>query len=424
MSATIAVDFNRKIRPKLVHIEGGVYQYSGKDAFYERPVVEGKQTVRKLASTTLSKAKLEVARKRSEQGRAKIGLAIDPYSHVQGKQTIEQLAKFYTDSGYPKRNEAARIGKQVTEEKRRVENIVEYFGQKPWDQINLEDCRGYHAVRIKQIQEIRKGQPGDRTVDMELVTLSAIFRWAVRNGRRTGVTSNPVAHERMRFQRSASVRHCRDVMPASPEELHSLARSLFDNPQSEVLGWQLLFEAMIGQRTHEILYLRRDAQNDTQPGFIKSGNLFLYRSESAKGTFPYIRIHAALRDCLAAHQKWIESRYPDCTTFFPSPFDPKKPVSNGALTKALDRICPGMSLPHRTSHGLRSYYVNVLRSDGMSDGEIALRIGQKSGGKLIVSTYGEILPYKLHWMPKESEPAWTIFNPAGNQRPVQMDLGI
>jgi hypothetical protein len=60
--------------------------------------------------------------------------------------------------------------------------------------------------------------------------------------------------------------------------------------------------------------------------------------------------------------------------------------------------------------------VNVLRSQGKTDGEIALRIGQRTGGKLIVDVYGEILPYKIAWRPETGQPAWTHWTaPAATQ---------
>jgi integrase len=436
--STIQVDFQKRSRPRLVHVESGVYQYQGAALdngrsnaprwsnaarWYERPMIGGKQSVRKLASTTLGKAKQEVARKRTEQARAKIGLALDPYAQVEAKQTISQLAVFYQECGCPQRSEAKREGKQLIEEKKRVAHLIDFFGARPWDKITLEDCRSFHGYRLKQIT----GGKGHRTVDMELVALSAIYRWAVRSGRRTGVTSNPVAHDRMTFCLPETVRHCRELQPASGDELHNLARFLFSSERSEVLGWQLLFEAMIGHRTHEILKLRKDASASYQPGFVESSHLWLYNSKTKKGTFPYIKIHAALRDCLAGFDKWHQERFTgkkESSWYFPSPEDPKKCVGPAALTHALRRICPALGIPHRTSHGLRSFYVNVLRSGGLSDAEIALRIGHRSGGRLIIDVYGEILPTKLHWLPKEGEPAWSIFDPKSEQRPVQLDLGI
>jgi hypothetical protein len=68
--------------------------------------------------------------------------------------------------------------------------------------------------------------------------------------------------------------------------------------------------------------------------------------------------------------------------------------------------------------------VNVQRSKGKPDSEIALRIGHRTGGKLIVQVYGEILPYKLTWSPEDVEPAWSIWAPGRKERLDQLELGI
>lgn len=440
--STIQIDFKKKVRPRLIHVAGGVYQYRSSRgdetlnySFYERPVVNGRQTVRKLASTTLAYAKKEVADKRSKHSLAKIGLAIDPYKAVQQSAPVGELIDFYMQSNCPKRNEQARAGAQLTEEKRRLDHLRKFFGNRPWDKLNLEDSREYHRHRKALVT---RGKGGDRTVDIELVTLSNVLRWANRNERRTGVSRNPFAHDRIQFCQAESIRHCREVQPASGDELHSLARFLFGNPKSEVLGWQLLFEAFIGQRTHETLKLRTDATARYQPGFIEGNHLWLFDSKTHKGTFPYIEIHSALKQCLAAHKQWLENRYLFSSSrgdetldnrsgtrwYFPGTRDPKQPVDKSSLTHALARACKAMSLAHRSSHGLRSFHVNVLRSQGKTDAEIALRIGHRSGGRLIIDVYGEILPMKLSFMPKTTDPAWTVFDPSASQKPVQLDLGI
>jgi integrase len=173
---------------------------------------------------------------------------------------------------------------------------------------------------------------------------------------------------------------------------------------------------MIGQRTQEILRLRMDAKTRFDPGFVKGNHLFLYQSLTHKGTFGYADLHAALRECLAAHRAWHESRYPGGSSpwYFPSPEDKAKCVHGDSLGHALRRVTKAMGIPHRTPHGLRSFFVNVLRSQGKTDAEIALRIGHRSGGHLIVEVYGEILPHKLSWLPENGDPAWSVFK-AGPQ---------
>jgi integrase len=391
--------------------------------FWERPFVDGRQTQRKLKSTTLRHAQLECGKNRSDQALSKIGRAADPYSRGD-VATLNEILDFYEAADCPQRNENPRSGKQLADEKRCVAHLKRHLGRIPWTKLTLEDLRTYHTKRVGEIQADGAARgPGHRSVEIEERALSAALRWAAKNQRKTGVDRNPIAHDRTPHCAAAAVRHCRDVMPADADELHAIARALFGSRQSEVLAWQLLFEAMIGQRTSEILRLRMDAAAAYQPGFVGGNHLYLYRSRTSKGTFPYIDVHAALRDCLAAHRNWHQERFSKSPWYFPSPFGAgAHAVLPCALTHALRRVTAAMELPHRTSHGLRSYYVNVLRSQGKLDAEIALRIGHKTGGKLIVQVYGEILPYKLTWLPEEGEPAWSIWTPGRDPRPEQLEL--
>lgn len=402
---------------------GGLYYRESDATYWERPMIEGRRTIRKLKARTAKAARLRLGNMRDRQAKAEIGHALDPYKQNR-TETLRDLADFYLAAECPKRDLTARAGVQLTEEKHRVEKLVEYFGRQPWTALSLEDCRLYHHFRLKNI---KRKDSGHRTVDLELQCLSSIFRWAQRNQKRTGVTSNPFLHERPRFQSAHQVRHCRDLMPASGDELHLIALTLFQCEQSQVLGWQALLEAFIGQRTHEILKLRWDAKNEKEPGYIRDNHLFLFRSKTSKGTFPYIEIHPALGQALTALKRWHDLEYRNSPWFFPSPTQRgTNHVDTKSLTKALKRVCRILKLPHRTSHGLRSFFVNVLRSDRdkenrprLTDAEIALRIGQKTG-KLIVDTYGEILPYKLSWLPEKHPPAWIAFL----DQPLQLDLPL
>lgn len=423
----IQIDFAKTAKARKP-IGGGLYRREADKSFWERPHVGGRRTWRKLVARTESKAREELARKRSEQGRARIGLALDPYATAPAASTVKELAEFYLSSGCPKRgrDESPRAGVQLEEEQDRVARLVEFFGKRSWQEVALDHCREYHRWRVGLVK--RKGATGNRTVDLELGTLSTIFRWALRNQKRTGVTSNPLAHDRIRFADSRQVRHCRECQPRNGDELHLLAATLFEEPRSAALGWQTLLEAFIGHRTSELVRLRWDAAPQ-QPGWIDRDAkgapkvLWLYQSATHKGTCGFIDVHSALRQALEALQEWRAEWYPNTPWFFPSfRFRGERAVKSDALTKALGRICPLLKLPHVTSHGLRSYHVNVLRSRGISDAEIAVRIGHKTGGKLIVEVYGEKKPGKLSWMPEHREPAWIeVF---AGRKPVQLELGL
>lgn len=418
-TATI-IDFAKAARNAARRFESlghGLYRRKGK--FYERPRIHGKQTWRVLQSVTERRARIEMGKNKSDHALATIGRAIDPYSKNHAA-TVASICDFYIKHNCPRRNGEPRDGKKLEYENWIVENLKSFFNQKLANTVTHEDLADYHKWRTART----KRGAGHRQVDIELVTLSNIYRFAVRNARKTGVTTNPIGSDREKYSKPNTVRHCRQCQPENGDELHALANYLFNDPHSEVLGWQLLFEAMIGHRTKEILQLRTDAKKAYEPGFLqkhkcappsiprqvelgKTSLLYLYNSDSAKGTYPFVMIHRALNECLKAHANWKVRRFSESPWFFPSRKNQKNHVDKHSLTRALARITPAMGLPHRTSHGMRSYFVNVLRSNGVPDFEIALMVGQKTGGREIVDVYGKIPAGKLTWVPvKNHPPAW------------------
>ena len=52
-------------------------------------------------------------------------------------------------------------------------------------------------------------------------------------------------------------------------------------------------------------------------------------------------------------------------------------------------------LAHMTPHGLRSYFVTQARQSGLSDADIAMLIGDKTGPSIIALTYGDVRPDHL-----------------------------
>lgn len=386
-----------------------------KGPFYERALIDRRRTFRKLASRSLRAAEDEAAENRmnyklSQKPRP---LAENPYQrHL--PSTLNELFEYYIKLNCPKRaSKIPRADRSLKEEKTIVATLKEFWGAHTIDEFHVRNLDAYIEWRKRRIT--KTGCTGERMIERERFVLSSVFRVAAAQGL---IKTNPFLLTRPEpIQDPAFVRHCRECQPASGDELHALARHLFlSGARSEVLGWQLLLEAMIGSRSHEIVRLRIDARSERDPGFIcpETNTLQLWHSTSHKGTFEYADIHPALADCLKVHKLWLQRRYPNSPWYLPSPEDPQKPVSTKALTRALrSRVVPAMKeMPpgsRRTSHGLRSFYVNVRRSMGMPDAEIALRIGHKTGGKLIVKVYGEIKRGKLSWMPKPGEdPAWEV----------------
>src|SRR5262249_42978250 len=57
--------------------------------------------------------------------------------------------------------------------------------------------------------------------------------------------------------------------------------------------------------------------------------------------------------------------------------------------------CRALKIAHVTPHGLRSYFVTQARESGLSDAEIAMLIGDKTGPAIIAQTYGDVRPDHL-----------------------------
>lgn len=222
---------------------------------------------------------------------------------------------------------------------------------------------------------------------------------------------NPLA-DRPRYQKSTSVKHCREFSPHDAHELHEAASLLFQHPHSVVLGFQMLSEAYSGLRTIEVLQWGKDHFGTlTQDGKY----LNVWRCKGQHSTNPYANAHDGLQALLKAHASWKENYYPDSPWFFPSHCGGV--VDKGALAHALLRMTPKLKRK-LTSHGMRAFFVLVRRSQGATDEQIAWEIGHSSNGVCIKSTYGGVPENwrngggpNLNWLPSTAKPAWDTLPP-------------
>lgn len=389
--------------PKYTRLADGIYRDERTSNFYERPTVNGKRTWRKLDARTLKIARDMLAARRTTQARAQEGLARSPYAPPVA--TVGTLVDGYVKAGCPDKHFRARTGKQLSQEICRTKKLSELMGEVVADDLRTRHCLTYHSARVSQV---RAGSSGNRTVDLELSTLSSILRWALRRGL---IDADPLHGRRPpRFQPSPE-RKCREAMPADANELHALAAHLFDDRRSEALGWQMLLESFTGCRTIEVLKMRWDAAPH-RAGYVDGEHLWLERAK--RGVNPFVLIHPALRSLLDELKRWRKIRRPKSPWFIPSyRHDGRDPIDSCSLTHALQKasalLCNGAP---RTSHGLRAYYVTVRRSQGISDGQIAAEIGDSTGAAIISSTYGDVPPNwrggeAMSWMPPDGIPAWT-----------------
>lgn len=392
-----------------------IYRDSRTGNFYERPIVQGRRTWRKLDGHTLKLARESLAQRRTDVTRSKLGLARSPYAPK--PRPLSEVLNAYAAANCPDRRGVPRTGYALHHELARISLLRPYWSHLV--EIHPQtDPRRYFAHRSKNRRN--KAAHGGRAVDLELATLANACAHAVREGK---LLVNPLA-ERPRFQ-VQPVRHCRDCAPLNADELHLLASHLFKSAdyRTALLGWQLLLEAFTGCRTSEILRLRWDATNH-EPGHIELNKVeqggtqlnfqgvsfnsvhgWLWLQRSKGGVNPFALIHPALRDCLAAFATWraAQPKLAKNPLMFP--------IHKQSLAHRLRKIAPLLLNHPVTSHGLRSYYVTVRRSQGASDAQIAAEIGDRSGPAIIASTYGAIPPNwqgspGLDWLPSGPS-AWT-----------------
>ncbi|MFO1514270.1 MAG: hypothetical protein U1F83_15390 [Verrucomicrobiota bacterium] len=376
---------------------GGVYQ-SAVGRYWARPWINGRRTWRVLAATTARAAFKEVA----------------DASWRESADTVAALAKLWLDADCPN----SRLEPQphrVAAQAKRVENLLCYFGKQHPDDVRLTLLPAYAAWRKRRCRK----STGERTVDMDLVTLSNVLTYGVLKGI---CEFNAIRTNRPKYRKASDVRHARVVMPPSADAIHQLADYFFSDFRSEVFGWQALFAMFTGTRTSELLRLRTDARTIDDPGFIQwarnpkpDGPLGLLHIQRSKhGMNPEVIIGAEFADMLACHKRWRLDRYPRNPFYLPGKLD-KTPVESTSFGHALRRACRDIGLPHITPHGFRAYYVTKRRSDGVPDTIIASEIGDATVS-LMHTTYGDrpkswLGGEPLGWMPAAGLPAWARWQP-------------
>ena len=376
--------------PRYKHMETGIYQARRSRTYFERPHIDGKRKWRSLRTKNLKFAREELHRRRAAAFSGN-----SPYARTTGQagtqaSTVGEVIRRYQHDNYPDRHLNSRPEATRADEERHCDILLGFWNVVPVNSVTVAVCDRYRAWRLERIKQ----GVGLRTIDRELNTLNNAFRYTTR---RELVSKNPLV-DRPRYQSSKMVAHCRQFMPGNADDLHEIARQLFRFRTSEVLGFQLLFTAFTGQRTCEILKLRVDAGPD-EPGFVTEDRkcLRVWRAKGQDIVNPYCAVHEGMDGLLVAHKKWLEVRYPNSRWFFPGRGGDGQ-VEKAALAHALKRLREKGLLRRKViPHGARAYFVTVRRSQGASDGQIAIEIGHTSGGSTLSAVYGGVPPEWIHW---------------------------
>jgi hypothetical protein len=394
-----------------LRVADGIWQRSPSGIYYERPTIDLIPTYRSLKTRDFDEAQKEYYRRRAQGSAA--------YQKVL-MTTVGEVILNYREAGCPDRFRDERPADTKAAEETNCDNLLEFWEDIPVAIVSVAVFDRYCDTRKKTIT--KKGCSGNRTVDLELNTLRNAFLWACRCEL---IPQIPLSGRWPRYHSSKKVKHCREFKPHDAAELHRIAQRLFEWARSEVLGWQVLFEANTGLRTVETLRLRFDAE-PYEPGWVTPDgkSLCVRRAKGQESVNPFVRIHEGLSSVLAAMRRWHKERWPNSPWYFPSPMDPSKPIDKSALCHALRRlrksskgpdgaILDGFLKRKITSHGMRAWYVTVRRSHGIPDNQIAWEIGHTSGGQTLAEVYGGAPPHwlagdgpKLRWSP-DGDQAWS-----------------
>lgn len=389
---------------KATQVAPGIYRDT-KAHLWERPRINGRRTWRRLYAITLQDAKTELAAKRSDHQRSKLGLTKDPYS---ASLSVLQILDIYQAAGFPDSHGRQRNTRTAEDEKKRLPRLREWFKAKSVDDLSFATMQAYGTSR-----------GNTRAAELDLYTLRNALKHAALSGR---IKQEPVSHW-PKFTRTTEVRHCRDNAPQSGNELHLIANELFGHGQTEPLAWLFLILALTGCRISEVLALRMHASNKTEPGFIQEDWLWLKRKKG--GVNPFALLHPPLKECILAHHNWHQQRFPKHPAWIPHRFSFDEPVSHCSLNNALVRVTKKLGLPHRHTHALRAFFVTVRRSQGVSDAQIAAEIGDVTGATIIAQVYGAIPPNwrggpSISFLPTEGKPAWFKWLPQSRPQSIEV----
>jgi integrase len=339
------------------------------------------------------------------------------------------LAEVYIAGGCQNKRHVPHNPKYLTDEIRRVRQLISYFGNFELDDLHAGLWHGYHRHRTAAIAADRAACTGHRQVDKELQTMRNIFNFALSQHPRQLYSRHPFAAGCARYQIKEFIRTSTTRAPKNADAIHALARELLGSITTETAGWFTLFAAFSGCRISELLRLRMDAKQlapeKFEGGFLRTipgdsdgtqPRTFLQLGQRDKhGINPRVVVFEAFAEMLRAFQHWHQVRYPDSAWYFPN-HNGTAPGDRHVIARQLRAASRAIEQPGISPHGFRSYFSSKHRSDGMNDAQIAFLMGDKTV-RLINDNYGETPEswtggVKLGWLPRQGEIAWKNWLPA------------
>jgi len=346
--------------------------------------VNGKRTWRSTGTSNPAEARKWLQKWRSEEWMEVNGFEAKGVVLHRQRVTVGELIDAYVADGMRTRKGRLKRPATLHNEQACLRPLRMFFGSKQAAAVSFVDCDGYRdwrisggffadAATVHSRKKMKRMRAGTRSVDLELTILCNVFNLAVRL---RVLKSNPLAG-RGRYSVAEDIRHCREVAP-TPDGLKQIEcwlRGRNEHGAADVV----CFLAFSGLRIGEALPLEWEAVD------LKQKILTVRREK--RGIVPWVPILAEMETLLREMQKRATSHL-----LFPSPFDPNVRRDDSAIRHRLTVACRALAVGHVTPHGLRSYFVTQARESGLSDADIAMLIGDKSGPAIIATTYGDVRP--------------------------------
>jgi integrase len=374
-----------------IYVSECLYRKCEGGTIYFRVRQNGNRRLRSTKTNDPVRAKKVLKRWRDEQWAKSYG-AVLPGPQVQERMlTMKQMIADYISAGYPTKKMRKKAPSTVIRETYFLKPLLEWWGEKNPSAVDLADCDSYRewrnsggfvsSYKLRGHPKKRNTVGGDRAVDMELDCLSNVFHLARRRGK---IKHHPLMG-RGKYTSASDVRHCREVAP-DPKGLTKLDGYFCGRDEHDIADCTL-FMAYSGLRIGEALARHWTEVNDAE-GIIDA-------KRQKRGIFPWVIITPELAELLARMRQRRLASGVESELLFPSPFDPAVPRDQSAIRSRIKTACQKLGIRHVTPHGLRSFYVTSARESGLTDAEIAMLIGDKTGPSLIASTYGDVRPEHL-----------------------------
>lgn len=354
---------------------------------FARITADGKRTWRSTCTNDPATARKIFREWRDQQALKSHGIELPQAALDRNRLTAGKVLDAYIVAGCPTKKMQPKSPRTVECELRALNPVRAYFGERAAVTLTLADADKYRDWRnaggyvtertLKDGSEAKvRTRGGDRGVDLELTSLSNALRLAARRGE---LKMNPLAG-RTAYSVADNVRHCREVAP-TPEGLTQIEHWLRlkgEHDVADLVG----FLACSGLRIGEALALEWEAVN--------WGEGLLNVKREKHGCNPFVPLLPELEKVLRGMQTRARS-----FLLFPSPHDAEKPRDASKVNGWLNRATKALGLAHVTPHGLRSYFVTQARQSGLTDAEIAMLIGDKTGPAIIAAVYGDLRPEHL-----------------------------